>query len=319
MTSATRRTAQARAARLILASATATSACLASAVIAPEAAGAAPAAVGAAFHGALAGSVSAQARTAVAGGNRHGVGRFTHPLRVTNRFMPLVPGTRFRYEGHVSGEGPHVDVFTVTDLTVSVHGVPVVVALDQDYRSGRLEEAELALFAQDDAGNVWNLGEHPEEFENGRFTGAPSTWVDGVRKAAGGFKMPARPRLGQTWSEGRAAAIDFWDVSRVAKVRATVRSGLGLHRGVVEVDETSPLDPSSGHQLKFYAPHIGLVRVEARGGDAQETLSLVSLQRLGRRAMADVRAIVRTMDRRGRTVSADYRTVGPLHRRCSRG
>jgi hypothetical protein len=214
----------------------------------------------------------------------------------------------------VSGEGRHDDVFTVTDLTLTVHGVRVVVALDQDYRQRRLEEAELAFFAQDDAGNVWNLGEYPEEYENGKFAGAPSTWVDGVRGAKGGFKLPARPRVGQSWTEGRAPAIEFWDVSRVAKVRTTVRSGLGLHRGVLEVDETSPLDPASGHQLKFYAPHIGLVRVEAAGGQAREYLSLVSLRHLGRRAMADVRRIVTAMDRRGRMVSRDYRTLGPLHR-----
>jgi hypothetical protein len=246
----------------------------------------------------------------------HRVGRFTHPLAVTNRFTPFVPGARFRYSGQVSGEGRHEDVFTVTDLTLTVHGVPVVVVLDQDYRNGRLEEAELAFFAQDDAGNVWNLGEYPEEYENGKFAGAPSTWVDGVRGANGGFKLPARPHRGQSWTEGRAKAIDFWDVSRVAAVRTSIRSGLGLHRGVLEVDETSPLDPTSGHQVKFYAPHIGLVRVEARGGDAQEFLSLVSLRHVGRRAMADVDRIVRSMDRRGRSVSRDYRSLGHLHPRC---
>jgi|1185.fasta_scaffold54499_2 hypothetical protein len=313
MTSTTRRTTRAR---LILASAASTSICLLPAVT-PGAAHAAAGttSLGSATHAASAAGLPATGP--VVARTRHGVGRFTHPLAVTNRFLPLVPGTRFRYEGRVSGEGPHVEVFTVSDLTLKIHGVSVVVVLDEDYRSGRLEEAELAFFAQDDAGDVWNLGEHPEEFENGHFTGAPSTWIDRVHKAAGGFKLPARPRLGQTWTEGRSAAIDFLDVSRVAKVRTTVRSGLGVHRGVLEVDETSPLDPTSGHQLKFYAPHIGLVRVEARGGDAQETLTLVRVSHLGRRAMADVRSTVRTMDRRGRTVSRDYRTVGPLRVRCS--
>jgi hypothetical protein len=301
MTSTSRRTTRRRRTRLLLASAAATPVWLLPALAAAGAAHAAP---------------TAAATAGLRAPAQHGVGRFSHPLAVTNRFMPLVPGTRFRYAGRVSGEGPHVDVFTVTDLTLTIHGVAVVVALDQDYRSGRLEEAELAFFAQDDAGNLWNLGEHPEEFENGRFTGAPSTWIDRVHGAVGGFKLPGRPRLGQTWTEGRAAAIDFLDVSRVAKLRTTARSGLGLHRGVLEVDETSPLDPTSGHQLKFYAPHVGLVRVEARGGDAQETLQLVTVSRLGRRAMADVRSLVRTMDRRGRAVSRDYRTVGPLHVRC---
>jgi hypothetical protein len=299
--------------RPLLASAAVTSLCLVTGVVAPSLAADA-AVVPAASATAEVSSASGHAATP----HGHRVGRFSHPLAVTNRFTPFVPGTQFRYAGRVSGEGRHEDVFTVTDLTLTVHRVPVVVALDQDYRNGRLEEAELAFFAQDDAGNVWNLGEYPEEYEKGRFAGAPSTWVDGVRGATGGFKLPARPRLGQSWTEGRAKAIDFWDVSWVAKVRTTIRSGLGLHRGVLEVDETSPLDPTSGHQLKFYAPRIGLVRVEARGGDAQEFLSLVGLRHLGRRAMAEVRRVVTKMDRRGRTVSRDYRTLGRLHRRCGR-
>jgi hypothetical protein len=285
-----------------------TSVCLATGAVAGDAAVAAP----------LTGAPSAAVAAAPAASHARRVGRFTRPLAVTNRFTPFVPGTQFHYTGQVSGEGRHDDVFTVTDLTLTVHGVHVVVALDQDSRSGRLQEAELAFFAQDDAGNVWNLGEHPEEFENGKFTGAPSTWVDGVRGAKGGFKLPARPRLGQSWTEGRSKAIDFLDVSRVAKVRTTIRSGLGLHHGVLEVDETSPLDPTSGHQLKFYAPHIGLVRVEARGGDAQEFLSLVGLRHLSGHAMAGIDRIVRTMDRRGRSVSRDYRTLGRLHTRCGR-
>jgi hypothetical protein len=316
MTSRSRPTTRARTARLLVASAASTMVCLAPLLTAPGVA-AAPAAGTTASRGTFAGSASAPA--APRAGQRRAVGRFSHPLSVTNRFTPFAPGTQFRYTGQVSGEGRHDDVFTVTDLTLKVHGVSVVVALDQDYRNGRLEEAELAFFAQDDAGNVWNFGEYPEEYENGRFAGAPSTWVDGVRGAKGGIKLPARPHVGQSWTEGRAAAIDFLDVSRVAAVRTKVRSGLGLHRGVLEVDETSPLDPASGHQLKFYAPRIGLVRVEARGGDAQERLSLVRLRHhLGRQAMAGVDRIVRTMDRRGRTVSRVYRTLGRVHVRCRR-
>ena len=279
-------------------------------------AAAAPAAATTASRGALAGSASAP--PAHTGAGRRGGGRFSHPLAVTNRFTPFVPGTQLRYTGQVSGEGRHDEVFTVTDLTVRVHGISVVVALDQDYRNKKLQEAELAFFAQDDARNVWNLGEYPEEYENGKFAGAPSTWVDRVRGAKGGFKLPARPRRGQSWTEGQAKAIDFLDVSRVVAVRTTVRSGLGLHHGVLRVDETSPLDPTSGHQLKFYAPRLGLVRVEARGGNAQEVLSLVSRRHLGRRAMAGVDRIVRAMDRRGRTVSRDYRTLGRLHPRHRR-
>ena len=45
--------------------------------------------------------------------------RFGHPTRINNSFLPLVPGTRFTYEGTANrGGGPtnHTVVFTVTNL-----------------------------------------------------------------------------------------------------------------------------------------------------------------------------------------------------------
>jgi hypothetical protein len=46
-----------------------------------------------------------------------------------------------------------------------VDGVQTVVAWDRDFLEGKLQEQELAFFAQDDQGNVWNFGEYPEEYE----------------------------------------------------------------------------------------------------------------------------------------------------------
>src|SRR3990170_3720292 len=62
--------------------------------------------------------------------------------------------------------------------------------------AGQLVETELAFFAQDDDGNVWNLGEYPEEYENGEFVGAPSTWIAGLAGAEAGVHMLAEPRQG---------------------------------------------------------------------------------------------------------------------------
>src|SRR5262249_56159229 len=122
-----------------------------------------------------------------AGGGRR---RLRGRTAVDNAMLAVGPGTRFSYRGTVV-EGrsatPHTVVFTVTDLTKVVGGVRTVVALDQDFLQGRLQEQELAFFAQDGSGNVWNFGEYPEEYEHGRLTGAPATWLTGTG--------PARPRL----------------------------------------------------------------------------------------------------------------------------
>jgi hypothetical protein len=132
--------------------------------------------------------------------------------------FPLTPGTEYIYQGKIveGGESKaHSVVFTVTGLTKVVGGVPTVVAWDRDFLEGKLQEQELALFAQDDRGNLWNFGEYPEEYENGKFTGAPDTWIRGAGGAYGGIHMLAKPTAGVRYTEGRIRSIGFYDLSRV--------------------------------------------------------------------------------------------------------
>ena len=249
---------------------------------------------------------------------QHAAPRFSEPLDVDNKMFPLVVGTQFVYQGKIVEGGvsiPHSVVFTVTDLSKMVDHVRTVVAWDRDFRKGKLQEQELAFFAQDDKGNVWNFGEYPEEYENGRFAGAPSTWIRGTAGAYGGIHMLARPRVGMRYLEGLVPAIEFDDVSRVARTGQVTCMRARCYRHVLVIDETSPNDPSSGHQIKYYAPRVGLVRVGARGGDSQEFLTLAAVRHLNRCALAKVRAAALAMDRRAYWVSKVYRATKPAQRR----
>ena len=73
----------------------------------------------------------------------------------------MKPGTRWVYEGtSVEDDGkvvPHRIVVTVTDLTKTIGGIRTVVSYDLDHSDGELVEAELAFYAQDDNGNVWQI------------------------------------------------------------------------------------------------------------------------------------------------------------------
>jgi hypothetical protein len=241
-----------------------------------------------------------------------GPGRFSAPLHADNRMFPLTPGTQYVYQGRIveGGESkPHSVVFTVSDVTKTVGGVRTVVAWDRDFLEGRLQEQELALFAQDDQGNVWNFGEYPEEYEHGKLTGAPSTWIRGAGGAYGGIHMLARPGAGSQYVEGRVPAIEFYDVSRIIDTSQATCVPARCFRHVLVVDEWSPGE--SGHQIKYYAPGVGLVRVSARGGDSQEFLSLTAVRHLDRAAMTRVRAAVLGMDRRAYRITRIYRVSGP--------
>jgi hypothetical protein len=237
---------------------------------------------------------------------------FSAPAHVDNRMFPLTPGTQYVYQGRIveGGESkPHSVEFTVTDVTKTVGSVRTVVAWDRDFLEGRLQEQELALFAQDDRGNLWNFGEYPEEYEHGKLTGAPSTWIKGAGGAYGGIHMPAHPSSGTQYVEGRVPAIQFYDVSRVLRTSQATCVPAQCFQHVLVVDERTPGEP--GHQIKYYAPGVGLIRVGARGGDTQEFLSLTAVRHLDRAAMARVRAAVLAMDRRAYRITRIYRVTGP--------
>jgi hypothetical protein len=158
---------------------------------------------------------------------------------------------------------------------------------------------------------VWNFGEYPEEYDNGKFAGAPDTWIRGTGHAYGGIHMLARPAPGITYREGLVPRIEFDDVSKIASTgKATCVQGR-CFRHVLVVDETSPNDPGSGHQIKYYSPGVGLVRVGARGGDSIELLTLADLRHLGKSATAAVSHAVLAMDRRAFGISKVYRVTGP--------
>ena len=81
------------------------------------------------------------------------------------------------------------------------------------------------------------------------------------------------------------------------------------------VDEWAPLDPEGGHQLKYYAPHVGPIKVGAASGVNAEVLTLVKVNKLGPAAMARIRAQVLAQDRRGYRVSKNvYAHTPPVQR-----
>ena len=262
---------------------------------------------------------------------RFAPGAFSRPTRIDNRFLPLLPGTQLVFEGGAEGE-PHRIVFIVTGLTKVIAGVRSVVVWDRDFGAGELLESELAFFAQDDRGNVWNLGEYPEEFEDGAFVGAPSTWIAGVDGAEAGVHMLANPRPDTPWYlQGYAPEIDFLDCAKVVEADAATNPqgfvpGVGFvdcgrvdrsqtnpfacFEEVLVTKEESPLEDPGEFQLKYHAPGVGIVQIGPipdPKGTAEETLVLVGHRRLDGRALARVNDAALALDRRGCRFSEVYR------------
>jgi hypothetical protein len=242
-------------------------------------------------------------------------GNFSNPTRIDNKWLPLVPGTQFILSGRINAGGrrlPHRVVLTVTDLSKVIDGVRTVVLWDRDINAGSLAEAELAFEAQDDDGNVWNLGEYPEEYEGGVFRGAPSTWISGVARAKAGIQMLAHPRVGtHSYLQGLAPRINFLDCGRVFQTGQRTCIAIRCYRNVLVTDETSPLNADGAHQRKFYAPGVGNIQITAVNDPEGETLELTQIVHLGPEGLARVRAEALKLERHAYRVSAVYRTTAP--------
>jgi hypothetical protein len=236
--------------------------------------------------------------------------QFDDPTEIDNKWFPLTPGTRFTYEGSSivdEGREPHRVVFTVTDLTKVVNGVRALVAWDRDYGSGELRELELAFFAQDNDGNVWNLGEYPEEYEQGKLVDAPA-WIAGLKGARGGVLVKAEPQPGaSSHSQGYAPPpINWIDRARVYRTGQDTCVPAGCYEDVLVTEEFERTKPGA-FQLKYYAPEVGNVRVGWRGPkeDEKERLALIDLVQLDEGALAKVREQALEIEKRAYRVSRD--------------
>ena len=236
--------------------------------------------------------------------------------KINNKWFPLKPGMQYTTDGTVTsadGTTAHKVVHTVTGLTKVIDGVNTLVMWDRDYSDGELAESELAFFAQSEDNNVWLFGEYPEEFENGKFVGAPSTFISGIAKAQAGIAMQARPRTGTpAYVQAYAPQVDFLDCGDVIKTNQHVCVPTGCYDDVLVIDEYNPLDPpSAGHQRKFYSAGTGLIQVTAAGGDQQETMDLVKIRRLSDEQLSKVNEQAMELDKRAYKVSKDVYAKTP--------
>lgn len=215
--------------------------------------------------------------------------------RVDNTWMALKVGRQWDFRGSAIGdEGHRISrrvVATVTDLTKEINGVRSAVVYEEDFDQGHLVEAELSFYAEDADGNVWHLGEYPEEYEHGRFVKAPD-WITGLQGATAGVAMRAQPSTGtSSYAEGYAPPPVSWnDHARVHRTGERVCVPTGCYRNVTDVEEFEPGMPQA-FQHKFYAPGIGNIKVGWSGAkeEEREVLRLVRLRQLSPAEQARLR------------------------------
>jgi hypothetical protein len=227
---------------------------------------------------------------------------------INNKWMPMKPGTFWAYEGTALDGSETVDrriEFTVTDLTKEIDGVRTVIAWIEDYNNGELIEKEIAFYAQDKEGTVWYFGEHPEDYEGGKFIEAP-TWIAGIADAKPGIKMLVDPRLSSpALYQGWGPEVEWSDYGQIDQLGQKSCIPLNCYEDVLVIAESS-LSEEGAYQLKFYAQGLGNFQVGWKGNDeTQEELKLAEYKHLSPEELLDIRMQALALEKHAYEVSPD--------------
>jgi hypothetical protein len=191
--------------------------------------------------------------------------------RITNRYLPLIPGAIYSYKG-LEDDEVFRTVVEVTHETKSILGVQTVVVRDtvRDDR-GRLIEQTLDWFAQDTSGNVWYFGEDSKDYENGQVVSTEGSWEAGVDGAQPGIVMLGQPQVGAAYQQECAPGVAE-DAAEVLGFKGSAKTPYGKFGHALRTRETNPLEPGVAEE-KLYAPCVGMVRAfTVRGGKEEESL-----------------------------------------------
>jgi len=175
--------------------------------------------------------------------------------RVDNPYYPLVPGTRWVYEGDDDSGGTERIEVEVLEQTREIKGITATVVRDTVYVDGEIAEDTYDWFAQDAEGNVWYLGEDTHEYENGVPVNAKGAWEYGKDGALPGIVMPAQPAVGDAMRQEYLAgeAEDMFEILAVGTPKETALEG---YDDVVVTEDWTPLEPEVAEE-KWYARGIG--------------------------------------------------------------
>ena len=242
---------------------------------------------------------------------------FSDPTTITNPYLPLKPGTYWKWDGITvedEEELSHQIITMISDMTKVIDGVETVVGYDEDWSDGQLVEVEIFFAAQDDSGRVWRLGEYPEEFEEGQFVKA-APWIAGAQEALPGIMMMAEPAAGQrSYAQGWGPAVEWADRGRVIEDDWTDTVPVGTYENVIIVEEWDIAEPLA-RQLKYHAPDVGVIKIDWSGSadQSQEYMELIEFRQLTPAEMNTLRSKVLALEARAYEIAPEtYAGTEPM-------
>ena len=212
---------------------------------------------------------------------------FSSPTTIDNTYFPLVPGTTFVSKA-TNADGCEVDVTTVTNNTRLIDGVTTRVVHDQVFQAetcttdpSALTEDTLDYYAQDNAGNVWYMGEDTFTCQGaGHCTPGEGGWIAGVSGAQPGIIMLAQPRSGDSYKQEYLPGV-AQDEALITSVGVTAQmtrddAYQASYSNCIVTKEWTVLERGA-IEFKTYCPNLGVVQtVEHHGKVVRSELTSVS-------------------------------------------
>jgi len=193
-----------------------------------------------------------------------------------NMYFPLVPGTKWVYEG-----GDEVITVVVTDKTKLIEGVTCRVVNDVVEDGGEVIEDTDDWYAQHVNGDVWYCGELARDFETfeGDDPDDPElVEIEGSFKAGRdgdkpGILMLAAPQVGDVYRQ-ESSLGNAEDAAEVISLTGTETvPAAECNNGCLITREFTPIEPGIEAE-KYYAPGIGTI-LEVEGGERVELVEVI--------------------------------------------
>ena len=193
---------------------------------------------------------------------------------ITNPYWPMAVGSRWVYREFDSEGADQRVLVTVTPKTRQIaNGVEARIVRDvvTDNETSDPVEVTDDWYAQDEAGNIWYLGEETTEYENGKPVSSEGSFEAGVDGAQAGIIMPADPTPGlsyrQEYYRGEAE-----DEGEVVSLDEQAEVPAGHYSPALMTKDLNPLEPKV-LEFKFYAEGVGpVLAVSVSGGSDREEL-----------------------------------------------
>ena len=214
---------------------------------------------------------------------------FSDPLTIDNLFFPFVVGGLKIFEGSDHGTKTGATDYYLADtrtFRVDHRNVACHILVEEAFEDGELVERSFNFFAQADDGSVYYFGEVVDNYVDGVVDNHAGSWLvggavpasdppaDEVGNApAPAVFMPANPELGDVFKpEDLFPIVD--ETGTVVGVDLDVKVSGVKYDGAIKVEETTLLGPDV--EFKWYAPGVGVVKVQTQGESLRLTSSTLS-------------------------------------------